>query len=90
MNRYQEHYKTIINYDLINKHNCTYVNDVPSIKNTYLNISSVNITKKLIILLLLLFRLIINQQSTLTFSKKNKIHLKVKKGSICGCKTVLN
>ena len=92
MNRLNTHYKQIISYDLINKFNYTNSFQLPNIKGITINISSANVAleRKKIVQLLLAIELITGQKGKITISKKNKIHLKIKKGVIVGCKVNLN
>lgn len=92
MTRYSTSFKQISAYDLILK--APYQNSfqLPNLDSIHLNLSSTKlaINKKQIIAFLLVLELISNQKSCLTFSKKNKLQLKIKKGMVIGCKVKLN
>lgn len=92
MNRLNNHYKQIVSYDLITKFNYTNSFQLPHIEKISINIGSLKIAleKKKIIQLLLAIELITGQKGKITISKKNKIHLKIKKGMVIGCKVTLN
>lgn len=92
MNRFTYHYKQIASYDLITKFNYKNSFQIPQIKKISINLSSTNLAfeKKKIIPFLLVLELISGQKGGLTFSKKNKIHLKIKQGMVVGCKVTLN
>lgn len=92
MNRFHTHFKHISSYDLITKGNYTNSFQIPTLKTVTINISSIHLAneKKNIIPFLLVLELITGQQGKLTMSKKNKIHLKIKKGMVVGCKVTLN
>ena len=92
MNRFNTHYKNTISYDLMTKFNYMNSFEIPSIKEISINISSLNLAfeKKKIIPLLVAIELISGQKGRITLSKKNKIHLKIKKGIVVGCKVTLN
>lgn len=84
---YYTKYKT--NYDLINKINPTSIFKLPKLKKITLNIGQKDCKKDKILSLLLALELIANQKGKYTQSKKNIIELKIKKGSIVGCKITL-
>jgi len=92
MNRLNKHYQSIVSYDLLTKFNYTNSFQLPNIEKISINMSSLEIIleKKKIIQLLLSIELITGQTGKITISKKNKIHLKIKKGMIVGCKVTLN
>lgn len=87
----KNHYNNIIIYNLITNFNYNNTFKIPKIEKITLNIGlkNSNIEKKKIILLILLLKLITNQNPLLTKSKKNKIIYKIRKGSITGCKITL-
>lgn len=91
MQHIKNHYNHNINYDLINKLNLTNIFKIPKINKIILNIGlkNSNMEKKKMISIILLLRLIINQQVLNTKSKKNNIIFKIKKGDIMGCKITL-
>lgn len=91
MNHLKNHYNHIITYDLINKLNFNNIFKIPKINKIILNIGlkNSNMEKKKMISIVLLLRLIINQQIFNTKSKKNNIIFKIKKGDIMGCKVTL-
>lgn len=92
MNRFTTHYKKIVSYDLISKFNYKNSYQIPEIVEISINMSSLKLTsdKRQIIPLLVAIELISGQRGTLTISKKNRIHLKIKKGMVMGCKVTLN
>lgn len=87
----KNHYKNIIVYDLITKFNFKNIFEIPKITKISLNIGfkKANIEKKKLINIIVLLKLITNQQPIVTKSKKNNIFLKIKKNSIIGCKVTL-
>jgi len=91
MNHFKKHYENIITYDLITKFNFNNIFKIPSINKIILNIGlkNSNVEKKKMIAIILLLKLITNQQAFLTKSKKNNIVFKIKKGAIMGCKITL-
>lgn len=91
MNRFIEHYKKTISYDLLTKFNYLNIQQIPKIINVNLNLSSIDIVqnKKKIVIFLLVLKLITNQTGKLALSKKNKLFLKVKKNNVVGCKTFM-
>ena len=92
MNRFTYHYKQIVSYDLITKFNYKNSFHIPEIESISVNLSSVTLAfeKKKIIPFLLALELISGQKGKMTFSKKNKIQLKIKQGMVVGCKVTLN
>lgn len=91
MNHLQKHYNHIIMYDLITKFNFNNIFQILNIKKITLNIGlkNSNVEKKKMIAIILLLKLITNQQIFCTKSKKNNIIFKIKKGAIMGCKVTL-
>jgi len=91
MNSLQNHYNHTIMYDLITKLNFNNIFKIPAINKIILNVGlkNSNTEKKKMIAIILLLKLITNQQILCTKSKKNNIHLKIKKGAIMGCKVTL-
>lgn len=91
MNHLKHHYNHNITYDLIQKLNFNNIFKIPTINKIILNIGlkNSNMEKKKMISIVLLLRLIINQQILNTKSKKNNIIFKIKKGDIMGCKITL-
>jgi large subunit ribosomal protein L5 len=87
----KNHYQNVIVYDLITKLHYQNVFEIIKISKIYLNIGfkNANIEKKKLINLIVLLKLITNQNSSLTRSKKDNIFFKIKKGSIVGCKVTL-
>jgi len=88
---FKNHYQNIIIYDLITKLNFKNIFEIPKITKICLNIGfkNANIEKKKLTNIIVLLKLITNQQPIVTQSKKNNILLKIKKGSIIGCKVTL-
>jgi large subunit ribosomal protein L5 len=91
MNYIKNHYNHNINYDLITKLNLNNIFKIPKINKIVLNIGlkNSNVEKKKMISIILLLKLIMNQQVLNTKSKKNNIIFKIKKGDIMGCKITL-
>jgi large subunit ribosomal protein L5 len=91
MNYLRKHYNNIIIYDLLTKLNFNNIFKLPNLNIIILNIGlkNANIDKKKMITIILLLKLITNQQIFNTKSRKNNIILKIKKGSIVGCKVTL-
>jgi len=87
----KNHYQHVIIYDLLTKFNFKNIFEIPKITKISLNIGfkHANIEKKKLINLIVLIKLITNQQPIVTKSKKNNIFLKIKKNSIIGCKITL-
>nr|YP_010394457.1 ribosomal protein L5 [Phytophthora pinifolia]DAZ88504.1 TPA_asm: ribosomal protein L5 [Phytophthora pinifolia] len=87
----QNHYQSIIKYDLLTKLNFQNIFEIPKITKICLNIGfkDANIEKKRLINIILLLKLIINQTPIITKSKKNNIFFKIKQNSIIGCKITL-
>jgi large subunit ribosomal protein L5 len=92
LSRYKNNLDQIVVYDFINKFNYKHNNQLPRITQISLNISDPSLTtvKPKILSYLYLIRTITNQIPKETQSKKNKVHLKIKRGSIVGCKINLN
>jgi large subunit ribosomal protein L5 len=91
MNHIKKHFNHNVNYDLITKLNIINIFNIPKINKIILNIGlkNSNMEKKKMTSIVLLLRLIINQQVLNTKSKKNNIILKIKKSDITGCKLTL-
>jgi large subunit ribosomal protein L5 len=87
----KNHYQNTIIYDLITKFNFKNIFEITKITKICLNIGfkNSNIEKKKLTNIIVLLKLISNQQPLTTKSKKNKIFLKIKKNSIIGCKVTL-
>jgi large subunit ribosomal protein L5 len=88
----QHHYSTIVQYDWITRFpSCQNSFEIPCITKICLNIGFGNtqIEKKDILKIYFLLKLLTNQEPKFTLSKKNNIILKIKKGSIVGCKVTL-
>ncbi len=85
------HYQNVIIYDLITKFHFKNIFEIPKITKICLNIGlkNANIEKKKLINIIVLLKLITNQEPIVTKSKKNNIFLKIKKNSIIGCKITL-
>nr|YP_010886821.1 ribosomal protein L5 [Paralagenidium karlingii]WJH17919.1 ribosomal protein L5 [Paralagenidium karlingii] len=85
------YYNQIILYDLTTKFNFQNAYKLPKITKISLNIGlkDSNLNKKKLIYALTVLKLISNQKPILTKSKKNQLLLKIKKGSIVGCKVTL-
>ena len=87
----KNHYQNVIIYDLLSKLHFKNVFELPKITKICLNIGfkNSNIEKKKLTNIIVLLKLITNQEPIVTKSKKNNIFLKIKKGSIIGCKVTL-
>jgi large subunit ribosomal protein L5 len=87
----KNYYQNIIVYDLLTKLHYKNIFEIPKITKINLNIGfkNANIEKKKLTNIIVLLKLITNQQPFLTKSNKNNIILKIKKGSIIGCKVTL-
>ena len=87
----KNHYQNVVIYDLITKLNFKNIFEIPKINKICLNIGfkNSNKKKKKLTSIIVLLKLITNQQPIVTKSKKNNILLKIKKGSIIGCKVTL-
>ena len=87
----KKHYQNIIIYDLLTKSNFKNIFEITKIIKICLNIGfkNSNIEKKKLINMIVLLKLITNQEPFLTKSRKNNILFKIKKGSIVGCKITL-
>ena len=87
----KNHYQNVIIYDLLTKFNFKNIFEITKITKICLNIGfkNSNIEKKKLIHIIALLKLITNQEPLVTKSKKNNILLKIKKGSIVGCKITL-
>jgi large subunit ribosomal protein L5 len=85
------HYQNIIIYDLLTKTNYKNLYQIDKINKICLNIGfkNSNIEKKKLINIIVLLKLITNQEPTTTKSKKINVLLKIKKNSIVGCKITL-
>ncbi len=85
------YYNQIILYDLITKFNFHNIHNLPKITKISLNIGLKDsiFNKKKLIYALTVLKLISNQKPILTKSKKNQLILKIKKGSVVGCKVTL-
>lgn len=90
MNRYFYQTDFITNHDLIIKQtNNKNIFQLQKLKKINLNIGSKKLELKEIKSIILLLEILSNQKGFITKSKKNKITLKIKKGSIVGCKITL-
>lgn len=87
----KNHYQNVIIYDLLTKLHFKNVFELPKITKICLNIGfkNSNIEKKKLTNIIVLLKLITNQEPIVTKSKKNNLFLKIKKGSIIGCKVTL-
>jgi large subunit ribosomal protein L5 len=88
---FKNHYQNIVSYDLLSKLHFKNLFELPKITKICLNIGfkNSNIEKKKLTNIIVLLKLITNQEPIPTKSKKNNIFLKIKKGSIIGCKVTL-
>ena len=92
MNRFKNHYKYVVQYDLINKLSHVNCITVPKIKSISLNfgIKETVISTKKILPPLLALELLTGQKGVVTKSKKDLIKYKIRKGMIVGCKVNLS
>lgn len=90
MTRYQIFFKQISVYDLITKLKYKNSFQLPVFKKISINLGSMNANKNKFLAFFIILELLSGQQSKLTFSKKNKIQFKIKKGMIVGCTVTLN
>ena len=90
MTRYQKFFKYVSSYDLSHRLNIMNSFSLPDLTAISINISSRNVEKNKIIEFFTILELLSGQTSQLTFSKKNKIQFKIKKGMLIGCKVTLN
>jgi ribosomal protein L5 len=90
-NNLKNHYKNLITYDLLTKLNYSNIFQIPKITKIVLNIGfkKANLEKKKLVFILVILKLLTNQEPLLTKSKKNHIFFKIKKNSIIGCKITL-
>jgi large subunit ribosomal protein L5 len=88
---FKNHYQNVVIYDLLSKLHFKNVFELPKMTKICLNIGfkNSNIEKKKLTNIIVLLKLITNQEPLPTKSKKNNIILKIKKGSIIGCKVTL-
>lgn len=87
----KNHYQNVIIYDLLSKLHYKNIFELPKLTKICLNIGfkNSNIEKKKLTNIIVLLKLITNQEPIVTKSKKNNIFFKIKKGSIIGCKVTL-
>jgi large subunit ribosomal protein L5 len=78
-----------LNYNLINKFFYTNIKKLPKIKKIVLSFKCKTTDIKNLTSSALILELISNQKSTLTFTKKSNIAIKLKKGTPVGCKITL-
>ena len=92
ISRFKNNLNQITVYDLINLFIYEHNLHLPKITSISINISDSSLVtvKSKILSYIYLVRLITNQTPKETVSRKNKIHLKIKKNSIIGCKVDLN
>lgn len=88
MQRFKYHYKNIILYDLLNKHNYTNNFQIPTLKNIKIVLNYTNVNKKNIVHMLLILKLICNTLGKINIL--NKKNSKIKKSLTNGCKILLN
>lgn len=89
--RIQEDYKYNYKLDFLTKFNIINNIDCRKIFKISLNFGFKNISfdKKKMVPFFMILELISNQKSYITFSKKNVLSIKIKKGTITGCKVTL-
>jgi large subunit ribosomal protein L5 len=83
------YYQNIIKYDLLNKFQYNNLKNMPKIKKIILNFNYKTPGLKELSTALLALELITYQKGILTTSKNSNILLKVRKGSLTGCKVIL-
>jgi large subunit ribosomal protein L5 len=86
------YYKNRIKKDLIEKFNYTNNDNIPALKNIYINVGvkSAVINKKNLVPVLLSLELISGQQAIVTYAKVSVATFKLKKNMPIGCKVKLN
>jgi large subunit ribosomal protein L5 len=90
MNLLEYYYKKIIIYDLINKFSYKNLKKIPKLKRIVLNFGCRNSEIKILAASLVSLELIaVNNNITLTKSKKANIFIKIRSGHPIGCKVVL-
>lgn len=83
------YYKTVIQYDLINKFHYNNINELPKLKKIILNFKTKNVKIKTFATTLLAIEIITKKKNTMTTSKKPNIFLKIQKGQPVGGKVIL-
>ena len=84
---FQNYYKNIVNYDLINKFNYINIIKLPTIQKFVLTITTNNINKLTSTFLFL--ELITGSKCYTLISKKPNMSLKIQAGNPIGCKVTL-
>jgi len=83
----------LYNYKLDSLTKFNYINNLDHCRFSKISLNfgfrNINFDKKRMMLFFMVLELISNQKSYITFSKKNLFSLKIKKGSITGCKVTL-
>jgi large subunit ribosomal protein L5 len=89
--RFKEYYKNIVQLDTLTKFNYINTHQQSNIKKIILNFSfkPVNFNKKRLIPFFMALELISGQKCSITRSRKLTMALKIRKGSIVGCKVTL-
>lgn len=89
MTRYETFFKYITSYDLTTRLRCHNSFQLPTLHGISIHISSMTADKRKLMSFFVLLELLSGQQGKLTFSKKNKIKFKIKKGMLVGCQVHL-
>lgn len=89
MNFLEFYYKTIIQYDLLNKFNYNNIKELPQLKKIILNFKIKNFKTKTFAATLFALELITTKECICTTSKKPNIFLKIQKGQPIGGKVIL-
>ena len=94
LNKFVPNYEdSFYNYNLnyCTKFNIENINSITKCNKIFLNFGfkEIKFEKKQMILYFFLMELLTNQKCVLTTSRKNLINLKIKKGSVVGCKVTL-
>lgn len=83
------YYKTVIQYDLINKFNYSNLKELPKLKKIILNFKAKNFKTQTFAASLFAIEIITNKKCKFTTSKKPNIFLKIQKGQPTGGKVIL-
>jgi len=86
MNFFENYYKNVIKYDLLNKFSYKKITQIPEIKKIILNFGCKKFDLKCLVSSILTLELITLQKSIVTNSNIFNISFKIKKGNLVGCK----
>lgn len=90
MPRYQIFFKQVGAYDLITRLKYRNSFQLPVLDKISISLGSMHADKNRYLAFFAILKILSGQQSKLTFSKKNKIQFKIKKGMVVGCTVTLN